>query len=96
MGICLFFAAALFLNDKYELDGRDPNGFVGCLWSIGGVHDTAWAERLVFGKIRFMNYAGCKRKFDVAKFVRQYPGATPSHPNARGYHAAYRAARARY
>lgn len=36
---------AIYLNDKYELDGRDPNGYVGCLWSIGGVHDRAWTER---------------------------------------------------
>jgi deoxyribodipyrimidine photo-lyase len=32
-------ATAIFLNDKYELDGRDPNGYVGCMWSIGGIHD---------------------------------------------------------
>lgn len=47
---------AIHLNDKYELDGRDPNGYVGCLWSIGGIHDQGWGERPVFGKIRFMNY----------------------------------------
>jgi len=57
------------LNDRYELDGRDPNGYVGCMWSICGVHDMGWKERPVFGKIRFMNYAGCKRKFDVPAFV---------------------------
>lgn len=63
---------AIFLNDKYELDGRDPNGYVGCMWSIGGIHDQGWAERAIFGKIRFMNYAGCKRKFDVAAFVGKF------------------------
>jgi len=57
------------LNDKYELDGRDPNGYVGCAWSIGGVHDRAWGERPVFGKIRYMSYNGCKRKFDVEKYI---------------------------
>lgn len=36
---------AIYLNDKYELDGRDPNGYVGCMWSICGVHDQGWAER---------------------------------------------------
>ncbi|CAN0539661.1 unnamed protein product, partial [Scytosiphon promiscuus] len=51
--------------DKYELDGRDPNGFTGCAWSVMGIHDMGWKEREVFGKIRYMNYAGCKRKFDV-------------------------------
>ncbi|CAL8319080.1 unnamed protein product [Arctogadus glacialis] len=63
---------ALYLNDRYSLDGQDPNGFVGCMWSICGVHDQGWAERAVFGKIRFMNYKGCLRKFDVAKFETKY------------------------
>ncbi|XP_076000570.1 CPD photolyase [Genypterus blacodes] len=63
---------ALYLNDRYELDGQDPNGFVGCMWSICGIHDQGWGERPVFGKIRFMNYKGCLRKFDVAKFERKY------------------------
>jgi deoxyribodipyrimidine photo-lyase len=62
-------STALYLNDRFSLDGRDPNGFVGCMWSIGGVHDQGWGERSVFGKIRYMNYAGCKRKFDVSAFV---------------------------
>lgn len=53
---------ALYLNDKFNIDGRDPNGFVGVGWSIMGIHDMGWKEREVFGKIRFMNYAGCKRK----------------------------------
>ncbi len=62
---------AIYLNDKYSLDGRDPNGFVGIAWSIGGVHDRAWGEREVFGKIRYMNYNGCKRKFDVVKYIKR-------------------------
>lgn len=61
---------AIFLNDKYSLDGRDPNGYTGIAWSIGGIHDRAWNERNVFGKIRFMNYAGCKRKFDIKEYIR--------------------------
>lgn len=63
---------ALYLNDKYELDGRDPNGIVGVMWSICGVHDRAWTERPIFGKIRYMNYNGAKRKFDVAAYVARY------------------------
>jgi deoxyribodipyrimidine photo-lyase len=47
---------AQYFNDYYALDGRDPNGFVGVGWSIMGIHDQGWAEREVFGKIRFMNY----------------------------------------
>ena len=62
---------SIFLNDKYELDGRDPNGYTGCAWAIGGVHDRAWSERPVFGKIRYMNYNGCKRKFDVVRYIKE-------------------------
>jgi len=62
---------AIYLNDKYSLDGRDPNGYAGIAWSIGGVHDRAWNERPVFGKIRYMNYNGCRRKFDVDGYVNK-------------------------
>ncbi|KAL7052158.1 hypothetical protein ACKWTF_004794 [Chironomus riparius] len=65
---------AIYLNDRFNLDGRDPNGFVGCMWSIGGIHDQGWGERKIFGKIRFMNYDGCKRKFDIKKFIARYGG----------------------
>ncbi|XP_062074123.1 deoxyribodipyrimidine photo-lyase isoform X3 [Humulus lupulus] len=60
---------SIYLNDKYSIDGRDPNGYVGCMWSICGIHDQGWRERPVFGKIRYMNYAGCKRKFDVDGYI---------------------------
>lgn len=59
----------IFLNDKFSLDGRDPNGYAGIAWSIGGVHDRAWNERPIFGKIRYMNDSGLKRKFDIEKYV---------------------------
>lgn len=62
---------AVFLNDKYSLDGRDPNGYAGIAWSIGGVHDRAWFDRPVYGKIRYMNDQGCKRKFNVEEYIRQ-------------------------
>ena len=64
---------AMYLNDKYNLDGRDPNGVVGCMWSVCGIHDMGWAERPVFGKIRYMNLAGCKRKFEVDAYVAAHP-----------------------
>jgi deoxyribodipyrimidine photo-lyase len=63
---------AVRLNDRYQLDGRDPNGCVGCMWSIGGVHDRGWKERPVLGKIRYMNERGCRRKFDVDEYVRRW------------------------
>jgi deoxyribodipyrimidine photo-lyase len=62
---------AITLNDRYQLDGRDPNGYAGCAWSIGGLHDRPWQERPVFGKIRYMNEAGCRRKFDVDAYVEK-------------------------
>jgi len=66
------FDTAVFLNDRYALDGRDPNGYTGIAWCLGGVHDRAWRERPVFGKIRYMNAAGCGRKFDVRAYVEQW------------------------
>jgi len=63
-------ATALALNDRYELDGRDPNGCVGVLWSIGGLHDRPWGERPVFGQVRYMSFDGARRKFEVEEYVR--------------------------
>ena len=68
-------ATAQYFNDRYAYDGNCPNGFVGVGWSIMGIHDMGWKERPIFGKIRFMNYNGCKRKFKVARFVARYKGA---------------------
>ena len=64
------FKIALHLNNKYELDGRDPNGYAGVAWCFGK-HDRAWAERKVFGKIRYMNSAGLSRKFDPDRYVEK-------------------------
>ena len=64
------FETALYLNNKYELDGRDPNGFAGVAWCFGK-HDRAWGERPVFGKIRYMNAAGLKRKFNADDYVKK-------------------------
>lgn len=61
---------AIALNDKYELDGRDPNGYTGIAWSLGGVHDRAWGERPIFGKIRYMALSGCKNKFDILAYIK--------------------------
>ena len=56
----------LYLNDLYSLDGRDPNGYVGAMWSVCGVHDMGFKEREITGKIRWMAYSGCIRKFKQA------------------------------
>jgi deoxyribodipyrimidine photo-lyase len=64
---------AVRLNDFYEIDGGDPNGYVGVMWSIAGVHDRAWSERPVFGQIRYMNDAGLRRKFKLDQYVARFP-----------------------
>jgi deoxyribodipyrimidine photo-lyase len=63
---------SLYLNDRFSLDGNSPSGFVGCMWSVCGIHDQGWKERPVFGKIRFMNYNGCKKKFDIKAYIARY------------------------
>ncbi len=60
---------ANYLNNKYELDGRDPNGYVGVAWSIGGVHDRAWADRFITGKVRYMSYDRMKLKFNIKQYM---------------------------
>jgi deoxyribodipyrimidine photo-lyase len=62
------FKTALYLNNKYELDGRDPNGFTGVAWCFGK-HDRPWGERQVFGQVRYMNDKGLRRKFDADAYV---------------------------
>jgi deoxyribodipyrimidine photo-lyase len=64
------FRVAAYLNNKYELDGRDPNGYAGVAWCFGK-HDRPWQERPVFGKIRYMNDKGLKRKFNIEAYVRR-------------------------
>jgi deoxyribodipyrimidine photo-lyase len=64
------YETALYLNNKYELDGRDPNGFAGVAWCFGK-HDRAWKERPVFGKVRYMNAAGLERKFNMDAYVKR-------------------------
>jgi deoxyribodipyrimidine photo-lyase len=65
-------AVAIYLNDSYSLDGRDPNGYAGIAWSIGGTHDKLWRDRPVFGNVRFMNFNGCKRKFDTDRYIKTW------------------------
>ena len=65
------YKRAIYLNNKYELDGRDPNGFVGVAWCFGK-HDRPWGGRPIFGNIRYMSSNGLKRKFDVGKYAQKY------------------------
>jgi Deoxyribodipyrimidine photolyase len=64
------FDIACYLNDKYELDGRDPNGYAGISWCFG-THDRPWKERKIFGKIRYMSASGLEAKFDIKKYVEK-------------------------
>lgn len=61
---------AIYLNDKYSLDGRDPSGYTGIAWSLGGLHDRAWFERPIFGLIRYMSSGGASNKFNVSKYIQ--------------------------
>ena len=62
---------AVNLNDKYELDGRDPNGYAGIAWAIVGKFDRPWFERPIFGQIRYMSGASTGKKFDSRKYIQQ-------------------------
>ena len=62
---------AVRLNDKYLLDGRDPNGYAGIAWSIVGKFDRPWFERPIFGQIRYMSGESTGRKFDSKKYIQQ-------------------------
>jgi deoxyribodipyrimidine photo-lyase len=63
------FRNAIYLNNKYELDGRDPNGFAGVALCFGK-HDRPWGEKPIFGNVRYMNDKGLKRKFDADGYVK--------------------------
>ncbi|OQA05329.1 MAG: Deoxyribodipyrimidine photo-lyase [bacterium ADurb.Bin374] len=74
---------AVRLNDRYELDGRDPNGYTGIAWSIGGVHDRPWKSRPVFGSVRYMNDRGCRGKFDVDRYISTWLETNPASPREK-------------
>ncbi len=62
---------AVTLNDRYELDGRDPNGYAGIAWAIVGRHDRPWFDRPVFGLVRPMSGASLRKKFDAEQYILQ-------------------------
>jgi deoxyribodipyrimidine photo-lyase len=59
----------IYLNDRFALDGRDPNGYTNILWCFG-LHDRPWTERPIFGHVRYMSYQGMRRKTDVDAYIR--------------------------
>ena len=60
------------LNDRYALDGRDPNSYTGIFWVLGR-HDRAWGpERAIFGKIRYMSSENTRRKMNLKPYLQQF------------------------
>jgi deoxyribodipyrimidine photo-lyase len=71
------------LNDRYALDGRDPNSYTNILWCFG-LHDRPWAERAVFGMVRYMGLDGMKRKTDVEAYLREIAELERTGHDSRG------------
>jgi deoxyribodipyrimidine photo-lyase len=69
------FQTTLMLNNKYLIDGRDPNSYTGVGWTYG-LHDRAWKERPVFGKIRYMTASGLDRKSNISAYVTKIKAAS--------------------
>ena len=69
--VAIAMKVAIYLNDKYELDGRDPGGYAGIAWSMLGKFDRAWFDRPIFGKRRYMSGASTGRKFPSALYIQQ-------------------------
>jgi deoxyribodipyrimidine photo-lyase len=67
--IAVAYRRAVWLNDRYELDGRDPNGYAGIAWAILGKHDRPWFNRPVFGAIRYMSQQSTSRKFNARQYI---------------------------
>lgn len=72
------FSIALYLNNKYQMDGRDPNGFAGVSWCFGK-HDRPWAERSIFGMVRYMNDKGLERKFKMEGYIKRIEEEMQAH-----------------
>ena len=62
------YKIALYLNNKYSLDGRDANGFAGIAWCFGK-HDRAWFQKPIFGLVRYMSQSGLTKKFDMKEYL---------------------------
>ena len=65
------YQTAVYLNDKYFLDGRDPDGYAGIAWSIAGKFDRPWFDRPIFGTIRYMSGNAARKKFDAERYIEQ-------------------------
>jgi len=61
----------IHLNNKYALDGRDPNSYSGIFWVLGR-YDRPWGSRPIFGTIRYMSSESAARKLRVGDYIRRY------------------------
>ncbi len=75
---------SIHLNDKYFLDGRDPNGYAGIAWAILGKFDRAWGNAPIFGKIRYMSGASTGKKFDSKRYIGRWDSAAARLAGALG------------
>lgn len=67
------------LNNKFALDGRNPNSYSGIFWCLGR-YDRAWGpERPIFGKIRYMSSDSTRRKLKLTDYLAEF-GAEASAP----------------
>ena len=73
----LALAAMLELNDRYALDGRDPNSVCGIFWVLGRF-DRPWPERPVFGKVRYMTSTNTRRKLRLQEYLEQFSAKAPA------------------
>jgi len=65
------FELLVHLNNKYALDGRDPNSYAGILWCFGK-HDRPWPEREIFGTLRYMSSRSMARKFRARDYIKSF------------------------
>ena len=77
--IAAAYRRAVQLNDRYELDGRDPNGYAGIAWAIVGKHDRPWFDRPIFGQVRYMSLDSTGRKFDSRRYIARIDALERSH-----------------
>ena len=64
------YRTTLCRNNKYFLDGRDPNSFANVAW-VFGQHDRGWTERQIYGKVRYMSASGLERKAKPERYVEK-------------------------
>lgn len=63
---------ARYLNDKYAFDAPSANGYVGILWAIYGLHDRAFTDWFVTGKIRRMTASSISKKYPISEYINKY------------------------